>query len=650
LLFAIPVVAAVPLIAWFGLPRLSTSSDDGGPIMHAVQRGNFIHDVTEHGNVESANNVEIRCEVESHGAGTMIIWIVPEGTYVKPAPDWEPSEPGEEPPDLLVKLDSSSLEDKRIQQQIVCNSSKAAVTQAENNFKTAVIAKEEYLEGTYLEQKKRLEGAISLAEEELVRAEQYLTDSQVLHAKGFISDRELQTDELELQRKRIELERATTEMEVLEKYTKPKRLLTLDADINVAQARLDSEKHSHKLDLDKLEEYEEQIAKCTIRAPQPGQVVYANVTDRRGGQEIVIEEGTMIRERQEIIRLPDPENMQVKAKINEARVSAIEDGMPARIELDAFPDMKLTGTVEKVSEYPLPTSWFAGNVKEYETIVKIDSFPKDLEMRPGMTAKVSIRVEQLDDVLTVPVQAVFEHGSKHYCVFRNGDQMQARQVSVGSSNDKEVVITEGLEAGDQVVLGAALYREDLGLPEIESEGEKEIIEGPGAPANQLARAGGKTQPSGPGRGSPPGGPPGPGGARPKAPGGPGGFNPAQIFQQRDADGNGRLEGDEIASQMKANLSQIDANNDGAVDRGEFNTAIQRMMRMRGGAGAKPEGPGGPPGPRAKRKPDAPADTEAGSTAGGDGGGPQSQADRANRAEGGGAGANTEGGGGGGQGG
>jgi len=600
LLFAIPVVAAVPLLAWFGLPRLSLSSDEDGPLMHTVGSGPFIHEVTENGNVESANNVEIRCEVESHGAGTMIIWIIPEGTYVEPALDWEPSEPGEEPPDLLVKLDSSALEDKRIQQQIVCNSSRAAVTQAENNYKTAVIAKEEYLEGTYQEGKKTLEGSISLAEEQLIRAQQYLSDSKVLHAKGFISDRELQADEFDLERKKIDLERELTSMEVLEKYTKPKRLLQLEADINIAQAKLESEKHSHQLDLDKLAEYEEQIAKCTIRAPQAGQVVYANVTDRRGGQEIVIEEGTTIRERQEIIRLPDPENMQVKAKINEARVSAVEAGMPAKIELDAFPDIKLTGTVEKVSEYPLPSAWYSGNVKEYETTIKIDSFPKDLQMRPGMTAKVAIRVEQFADVLTVPVQAVFEHGAKHYCVMREGEGLEPRPVTIGSTNDKEVVIEEGLEQGERVVLGAALYRDDLNLPELskESEGDEADRAGPGpgdrprAKRDDSPRAGGEGEARGPGA-------PRPGAGRPGGPGGRAKLNPAQIFKSRDADGNGRLEGDEITGQMKASLSEVDANGDGAVDQAEFTATMQKLIRSRGApGGAKAAEAGGSGGPQA----------------------------------------------------
>ena len=64
-----------------------------------------------------------------------------------------------------------------------------------------------------------------------------------------------------------------------------------------------------------LQEIEEQIAKCTILAPQDGQVVYANESDRRGNSEVIIEPGVAVRERQVIVRLPNPEYMQVAAKI-----------------------------------------------------------------------------------------------------------------------------------------------------------------------------------------------------------------------------------------------------------------------------------------------------------------------------------------------
>jgi HlyD family secretion protein len=466
LLLAIPVVLAVPLAVRLGLPQLSRSSEEDGPEMHVVHRGTFTHDVTENGSIDSANNVEIRCEVESHGGGAMILWIIPEGTYVEPAPDWKPTTPDEEPPDLLVKLDSSSLEDNKIQQQLKCNSSEALLTQAKNILETATIALQEYVEGTYQEAVQGIEGSTLLAESSLARSRQYLEDSKLLHAKGFMSDRELESDAFAVAQQEIALEELHTRMQVLEKFSRPKVLLDREADIKIAQARFETQQHSYQLDIERLAEAEEQIEKCTIRAPQAGQVVYANVSDHHGRQQIVIEEGTMVRERQAIIKLPDSKNMQVKAKINEARVSRVQVGMAATIQLDAFADLDpLGGEVEKVDEYPQPTGWWMGDVKEYETIIKINAFPDDVDMRPGMTAQVKIRVERLNDVLLVPVQAVVEHGGKHYCALGDGDDAwQAREVVIGSTNDEEVVIVAGLTEGDKVLHDAAFHRDKLNLP------------------------------------------------------------------------------------------------------------------------------------------------------------------------------------------
>jgi hypothetical protein len=69
-----------------------------------------------------------------------------------------------------------------------------------------------------------------------------------------------------------------------------------------------------------------------------------------------------------------------------------------------------------------------------------------------MTAKVAIRVETIDDALQVPFQAVVERAGEHYCVRRDGAKVEARQVLVGSSNEKFVVIRDGLDVGDEVLL------------------------------------------------------------------------------------------------------------------------------------------------------------------------------------------------------
>ena len=471
-------VLVLPLslaVAWHVLPKFSWSSEETGTVIHQVERREFVHEISGRGNLESANNVEIKCEVKGHGGGTRILWVIPEGTHVEPVPDWEPDpdNPDEDPPDLLVKLNASSLENQKTQQQISCNSRKAEVILAKKDLQTARNVLEEYVEGTYKREKQRIEGDISMAEKELVRAQQHLADSQVLHAKGFISDRELQGREFEMQRKRIDLERAMTAMEVLQKYTKPKFVTSRLSDIAISVARVEAQEQLYRIDMEKLALIEEQIEKCTIRAPAAGQVVYANEA-KHWGTAIVIEAGTVVREHQVLLRLPDPATMQIKAKIDEAAVAMVREGMPARIHLDAFENVELTGSVRKVNEYPEPSGWFSAAVKEYETTIEIDELPTDeagepLLLRPGMTAEAKIRVQTLPDAIQVPVQAVFEHGGKHYCVQPDGESFRLRRVTLGSTNDETVVILEGPEVDEQVVMGAASYRDELVSPHVRPE-------------------------------------------------------------------------------------------------------------------------------------------------------------------------------------
>ena len=86
------------------------------------------------------------------------------------------------------------------------------------------------------------------------------------------------------------LQQAKTELAVLEKYTREKQVKQLEANIKTTEAKLKAEEHSYQLDLEKLADIEAQIEKCTIVSPDYGQIVYANVTDRRGGSEVIIEE------------------------------------------------------------------------------------------------------------------------------------------------------------------------------------------------------------------------------------------------------------------------------------------------------------------------------------------------------------------------
>ncbi len=69
-----------------------------------------------------------------------------------------------------------------------------------------------------------------------------------------------------------------------------------------------------------------------------------------------------------------------------------------------------------------------------------------------MTAVVEIDIEQLTDVLSVPIQAIVQRADKNWCYVRVDNQLEKREITLGKTNDKFVEIKQGSQDGDVVVL------------------------------------------------------------------------------------------------------------------------------------------------------------------------------------------------------
>ena len=441
-----------------GVWRMASQNRQEGPIVitHTVQRGLFENEVVERGEVESSENVEVRCEVRSRGnSGVAILEVVKEGTHV-------------EKDDVLVRLDSSAMEREVVEQQIKCNASQAAMVEALNRFEAAKISKEEYINGTYVQELEQINSEIFVAEEELQKAQEYVIYSQRLAARGYVTAQQLEGDEFAVEKAATDLKVAKTKLKVLQEYTKRKTMKTLESDIKTAEANWKSAESSYKLELSELAENKSQVEKCVIRAPQAGQVVYANVQSSRRESEFLVEPGALIRENQVLIRLPNPNKMQVKAKINESRVTSIRAGMPASIRLDAFGEEVLEGEVVRVNEYPEPAGWYSSQVKEYATFVRIDN--PSAKLRPGLTAEVTIHVQRTEDALQLPVQAVHEHGRELYTMRQDGENdWSAVKLEVGATNEQFVHVEGGIDAGDVVAMNPRQLLDQVDLPQIASD-------------------------------------------------------------------------------------------------------------------------------------------------------------------------------------
>ncbi len=453
LLVAIALLAA-PAGGYYWYTRQETkrSSALDRVIAQPVKRELFLHRISQRGEVESASNVDVYCQVKSSGqgnAGVAILDVIPEGTQVKKG-------------DKLATLDASALEKERIAQQILCNTSEALLIQSTNLHETAKIALQEYRDGTFVQTEQTILGEIFVAEENLRRAEGFLRYSEELAAKNFYTTQQLEADRFAVDKAKNDLDTAKTKLRVLRDYTKLKTINQLEADIKTTAAKMRTDQSTFELDQQKLAEIDAQIAKCTIYAPTDGQLVYNNDDDEWDDTPTIIQPGALVRERQIVFKLPDPMQMQVKAKVNEANVNRVRIGMPATIKVDAFPDVQLQGIVTKMNDYPEPSGWRGSNVKEYAAFVKILEPPPG--MRPGMTADVSILVEELPDALQVPVQAVIEQDGRHYCLMKGANRLEAREVLLGSTNDKFLVVQDGLTEGDSVLLNPRVYLKEVELP------------------------------------------------------------------------------------------------------------------------------------------------------------------------------------------
>src|SRR5690606_11445713 len=241
-----------------------------------------------------------------------------EGTHVKAG-------------DFLVELDASALSEERLTQQIVVNTAEAAVVEARNLYETALIAKNEYIDGTYVQERQVSESEMFIAEENLNRAKEYYEYSKKLAAKGYVNELQLEADKFAVEKSAKELDVAKTKLRVLDEFTKPKMLKQLESDILITEAKWGATKKSYQLELERLTEIEDQIAKCTITSPKDGTVIYAQQREWRGGDDFVVEEGAVVRERQVVFQIPDSNSMRVKLTVNEALIQYVKPGLPATI-------------------------------------------------------------------------------------------------------------------------------------------------------------------------------------------------------------------------------------------------------------------------------------------------------------------------------
>jgi multidrug efflux pump subunit AcrA (membrane-fusion protein) len=425
--FAVGGVAALVAIAAAMLGGVSPAPS-ATHLTHTIARNDLQVIVTEEGTLESSNNKEFKCKVKG---GSTVIWVIENGTQVKPG-------------DVLVRLDTSAIEDKINAQKITYQNALATFAKSESDAAVAQIAVTEYLEGTFRKEMQTAQSNVAIGEENLRVAQNVLDHSEKMFRKGYISKLELDGNVYSVEHARLQLDLYQTEVDVLERFTKPKKLEELNSALKTATAKLASDKAALDLEKARLDREQQQLENCVLTSDVAGMVIYPEVEEWRELPEI--EEGAAVREDQVLLMIPDLTNMQVKVGIHESKVDRLKVGMPARVKLQ---DGTVDGELLSIASVTRPTGWWNGNMVKYDTVIRLDS-PGGV--KPGMSAAVEILLGRHESVLTIPVAAVVEHEADFFCWVESGTGTERHTLELGDTNDQFIVVKSGLTEGDRVVL------------------------------------------------------------------------------------------------------------------------------------------------------------------------------------------------------
>lgn len=471
---------------WFGSGNALSSAN---LVTYEVAPRDLPITIIERGRVESQNNLQVFCEVDDYRSdginGTTILWIIPNGSSVSQG-------------DLICELDSSAIQAELDEQILDTEEAKSAFIQAQANVKNQAIDNQTSFEKAELDLRlaelelemfkhpktgshklalEAIERQIEDLNNEILAAEMNLklarndnTGIESLFKLGYAGKSELDRSVLSLLKAEgdyaAKLNKLNTQMASFEKlnnFERQMQELTLQGKVRTCAQNLKQVELTNAAKLaqmegilssrteqlakeeERLKRFQSQLAKCKLYAPQDGMVAYASNSYSRDEE---IGEGTAVRLRQHIFSIPNLRNMQVETSVHESALDRVQPGLKVAVTIDAFPDRSYTGTVKSVAV--LPERSYYSDAQKYKTIITVDE--EVYQVKPGMTAVAEVKVDYLPQVNAVPIQAIVQRSGQNWLYVKRQDAVERRQVSLGMSNDQYVIVTDGVDVGDLVVL------------------------------------------------------------------------------------------------------------------------------------------------------------------------------------------------------
>jgi multidrug efflux pump subunit AcrA (membrane-fusion protein) len=366
-----------------------------------VQKGTFEIIIPGFGELQAVKSTPIQVPTQVRGRQTLA-WMAPENSIVKKG-------------DTVIRLDETQYNDRiRVEEyNIMKLNLEIADKQRQMN-----------------KEKSELKGELNITAIEKDVADIYAARDESIFSRNRIIEDAINLDYLKLKSRHYERKKSK-----------------LDKKAQAELQLLELKRRTHRV---KLDQYKAALDSLEIKAPHDGLFIYEK--NWRGEKPRI---GMSIWSGRKLGKLPDLSVMEAKVYILESEAAGLKKDLPVSIILDSEPETVFKGkvatidTIAKPIERESPLKYFQIKVSLEKTDPRI--------MKPGNQVKSTVFVRKLENVISIPNQALFfeqNNGSELAFVnVKNGSGKEKRPVKIGDRSLTRTVITEGLSEGDIILLG-----------------------------------------------------------------------------------------------------------------------------------------------------------------------------------------------------
>ena len=221
----------------------------------------------------------------------------------------------------------------------------------------------------------------------------------------------------------------------------PLKQISIESDLRVLQI------HRDWLQL-RRDRMAKDLENFTFRAPLDGMVVMGTLNRPGSSDSSQYKLGDQVRPGQVLMKIMQTSNMRLAGAVSQVESRLIEIGQPAKVSLDAYPGVTFQGKVRSIGAMATRGRRENYYVRSVPATVEIEG--SDPRLIPDLSGAAEILIGRQEDVLVLPLEALFEEGDQDFVYLKSGENFEKHEVEVGPRSHTHAAVLSGLSTGQEV--------------------------------------------------------------------------------------------------------------------------------------------------------------------------------------------------------